>query len=67
MEIAELEQRIAEIRSRSLLAVCVMPNGKRKTMTVQECAKTGSKFVHIAADELDELLGAELGGDKEYP
>ena len=31
-------------------------------MSVRECVTTGSVYVHIVADELDELLSAELGG-----
>ena len=30
-------------------------------MTVAECRRTGSRYVHIAADDLDALLSAELG------
>lgn len=26
-----------------------------------------ARFLHVATDELDVLLGAELGGDAEYP
>ena len=47
--------------------VCVTPKGKICVMTIRECIETGAKFIHIVADDLDELLGAELGGDKEYP
>lgn len=63
MTIAELEQRIAELRSRPLLVVCRTARGREEAMSLQECAETGSTFVHVAADELDALLAAELGGD----
>lgn len=33
-------------------------------MTVRECAVTGSVYIHIAADELDALLAAELGNKR---
>lgn len=62
MTIAELEQRIAALRSRPLLLVCRTPRGKEQVMSLRECVKTGSVFLHVAADELDKLLAAELGG-----
>lgn len=65
--IAELERKIAVLRSRPLALLCRTPKGKERVMTVRECVDTGSVYIHIAADELDALLGAELGGDKEYP
>ena len=63
MTIAELEQRIAELRSRTLLLVCRDRKGREKVMTPAECRRTGSVFLHIAADYLDVLLSAELGGE----
>ena len=62
MTIAELEQRVMELRSRPLVLVCRTPKGKEQVMSVRECMTTGSVYVHIVADELDELLSAELGG-----
>lgn len=67
MDIGELEQRVAEIRAKPLQLVCVTTAGRMRLMTVQECQETGARFLHVAADELDVLLGAELGGDTEYP
>lgn len=61
MEIAELEKAIAEMRSRPLLLVCRDRKGREKVMTLAECRRTGSVFLHIAADDLDKLLAAELG------
>ncbi len=63
MTIEELERRIAELRSRPLLLVCRTSRGKEQTMSLRECVKSGSTFLHIAADDLDALLSAELGGD----
>lgn len=63
MEITELEQRIAVLRSRPILLVCQDRKGREEIMTLEECYRTGSVYLHIAADELDKLLGAELGGD----
>jgi len=59
----ELEQQIAVLRSRPLLLVCRDRKGKEQTMSLQECMRTGSVFLHVAADDLDKLLGAELGVD----
>lgn len=63
MEIQELEQRITELRSRPLLLVCRDEKGRLKVMTPAECRRTGNVYVHIAADDLDALLSAELGGE----
>ncbi len=63
MTTGELEQRVAELRSHPLLLICRTPKGKEKVMTVAECRRTGSRYVHIAADDLDALLAAELGGN----
>lgn len=63
MTIEELERRIAELRSRPLLLVCRTSRGKEQTMSLRECVKTGSTFLHIAADDLDALLSAELSVD----
>lgn len=63
MEITELEQRISELRSRPLLLVCRDRKGCERIMTPAECCQTGSVFLHVAADDLDKFLGAELGGD----
>lgn len=67
MTIDALEQAVAQIRNKPLLLVCVLPTGKTCTATIRECLATGGRFLHIANDELDALLGAELGGDREYP
>ena len=61
MEIKKLEQRISELRSRPLLLVCRDTNGREKVMTPEECRRTGSTYIHVAADDLDKLLSAELG------
>lgn len=62
MSVKELERRITELRSRPLVLLCRTPKGKEQVMSVRECVTTGSVYVHIVADELDELLSAELGG-----
>ena len=67
MSINELEQKVAEIRAKPLQLVCVTTAGRMRLMTIQKCWETGARFLHVAADELDVLLGAELGDDKEYP
>ena len=38
------------------------PEREERPMTARECATTGSTYIHVAADELDELLARELGG-----
>lgn len=63
MTLGELEKSIAELCSRPLLLVCRDGKGRQKIMGLEECRRTGSVYVHIAADDLDALLSAELGGD----
>ena len=67
MDISEIESRAAEVRAKPLQLVCVMPTGRICTATIRECWESGSRFLHVADDELDALLGAALGGDTEYP
>lgn len=57
----EFERRIAELRSRPLKLVCRDKKGRQKIMTPEECRRTGSAYIHIVANDLDELLSAELG------
>lgn len=67
MDISEIEAKIKEIRDGSLKLLCLMPSGKTRTLTVRECIEAKAKYVHVVVDQLDELLGRELGGDAEYP
>lgn len=67
MRISELERKVAEIRAKPLQLVCITTTGRTRLMTARECQEAGARFLHVATDELDVLLGAELGGDKEYP
>lgn len=59
MELQELERRISELRP---LLLCRTPKGCEKLMTVRECVESGAVYVRLVADDLDELLAAELGG-----
>ena len=67
MTILEIENKVAEIRARPLQMICLTRKGERRIMTLSECVESESKYLHIVADELDALLGRELGGDGEYP
>ena len=62
MAMEELNRQIAQLRSRPLLVVCRTPAGKERPMTLEERRRTESVFIHVAADDLDALLSAELGG-----
>lgn len=62
MSVEELEKQIEKLRTGPLLLICRTPAGKEKTMSIRECLESGSRFLHVAADELDELLERELGG-----
>ena len=60
-----LQERVQKLRARPLLLVCRTPKGKEQVMTLEECRRTGSVYIHIAADDLDQLLSVELGGKAE--
>nr|WP_325186470.1 hypothetical protein [uncultured Oscillibacter sp.] len=60
MDFPELEQRISELRTRPLLLRCRTPNGREAVLTVADAVKIGAVYIHIVADDLDELLAAEL-------
>lgn len=63
MTVEELEKQVEKLRAGPLLLVCRTPAGNEKAMSVRECMETGSRFLHVAADELDALLDQELGGN----
>ena len=62
MTVEELENHVEKLRTGPLLLVCRTPDGKEKAMSVRECMETGSRVLHVAADELDNLLEQEPGG-----
>lgn len=61
MSVEELEEQVAELRSRPLMVLCRTASGREWIMTIRECVDTRSTYIHVAADELDALLAAELG------
>lgn len=65
MDISELEAKIKEIRDGPLKLLCLMPSGKTRVLTVRQCWTAKARFLHVVADDLDQLLGAEFGGDNE--
>lgn len=62
--LAELERGINEIRRRPLILLCKTPDGRERKMSLEECATTGSTYIHLCAgndlDDLDKLLEDEL-------
>lgn len=58
--IDKLEQQVAELRSRPLMVLCKTPDGKEKVMCLEERHRTGSRYIHVAANDLDQLLSAAL-------
>lgn len=63
MELAELEREVARLCRQPPTLVCAGPDGRERLMSLRECVRTGSRFIHLARDSLDELLAAELSGD----
>lgn len=66
MSIDKLERAVSHVRNKPLLLVCVTSTGKAQSMTIRQCWESGARFLHVDCSELDILLGAELGGDKEF-
>jgi len=62
MSVEELEEQVAELRRRPLMVLCRTASGRERIMTIWECVDTRSTYIHVAADELDALLAAGLGG-----
>ena len=44
------------------MLLCRTPAGKMRCMSLQECVRSGSTYIQMVWDELDQLLSAELGG-----
>jgi hypothetical protein len=56
----ELERKVADLYARPLKVFCKRTDGRTAIMTVHDCIQTGSSYISIAADELDELLSKYL-------
>lgn len=66
MDINNLEQRVKELQARPLQLLCRTPMGSECIMSIQECRESGSTYIHLVGfDDLDGLLGRELGRDYE--
>ena len=63
----DLQERVQHLRARPLLLLCRTPKGKEQTMTLEECRRTGSAYIHIVADDLDQLLSAALNARAAAP
>lgn len=63
MNIDEIERAVQAIRAKPLQLIGITPTGERCIMSVRQCVESKAKYLHIVADELDALLGVELGGD----
>lgn len=59
----DLERRIEQIRKKPLLVLCRTPNGNEKVLSVDDCIRSGGRYIHIVEDELDATLAEVLEGD----
>ena len=59
----DLEQRIKQIRNKPLLVLCRMPNGRERVLSVDDCIRSGGRYIHVVEDELDATLAEVLEGD----
>lgn len=64
MQTPELLAEIAEARAKPLQIECQRPDGSRVVCTVEECQAHRWRYVHVVADELDELLDRSLNGTR---
>lgn len=59
-----IKQRIAAIRSKPLLVLCVFTDGER-IATVDELIEKNGRYIQIVADELDALLAEKFENRKD--
>ena len=59
MQTPDLLEEIAQTRAKPLQIECQRPDGSRTV-----CSVHGWRYVHIVADELDELLDRTLNGTR---
>lgn len=64
MQMPNLLEEIAQTRAKPLQIECQRPDGSRVVCTVEECHAHHWRYVHIVADELDELLDRALNGSR---
>lgn len=64
MQTPELLEEIARVRVKPLQIECQRPDGSRVVCTIEECRTHHWRYVHIVADELDELLDRALNGTR---
>lgn len=60
MTLEALEMKISQLREQPLVLLCRDPSGKEREMTLMECTRTGSTYIHVICDGLDKLLEDEL-------
>lgn len=64
MQTPDLLEEIAQTRDKPLQIECQRPDGSRTVCSVEACSAHGWRYVHIVADELDELLDRALNGTR---
>ena len=64
MQTPDLLAEIAQARAKPLQIECQRPDGSHTVCSVEECSAYGWRYVHIAADELDDLLDRSLNGTR---
>lgn len=64
MQTPDLLEEIAQTRAKPLQIECQRPDGSRVVCTVEECRAHHWRYVHIVADDLDELLDRALNGTR---
>lgn len=62
MQTPDLLEEIAQTRAKPLQIECQRPDGSHTVCSVEKCSAHGWRYVHIVADELDDLLDRALNG-----
>ena len=56
MDFPELLAEVEKLKERPTLILCKTKTGEECVMSVEECIRTGAKYIHPVCDELDGLL-----------
>ena len=57
-------ERVKAVSAAPLVLVCITRDGKVSEMSLQQCLDSGACYLHLAMNELDEVLAETLGNRK---
>lgn len=65
MTLEQIEAEAARIRGQPVKIMCLGQDSKQHILTIAECVRTGSRYIHVVDDALDKFLDDTLGGDSD--